>query len=93
MTFSYDLSDKLKEDLAKFSERNKELAGQVNKKIKEIISSDDETIEHYKNLRYGMADFKRVHVGKSFILLFRFFKKEQFVLFDSVKHHDEAYRR
>ncbi|MBI5229619.1 addiction module toxin RelE [Candidatus Micrarchaeota archaeon] len=93
MTFSYDLSDRLKESLPKLAKRNKELAEQVNQKIKEIISCDENTLEHYKNLRYGFSEFKRVHVGKSFVLLFKVYKKEKFILFQRMEHHDSVYER
>lgn len=93
MAFSFDLSEKLKEMLPKLAKRDKALTMQVNKKIKEITSSDEYTIEHYKNLRNDLSDQKRVHVGGSFVLLFRVFKKEKFILFDRLEHHDTAYKK
>lgn len=64
----------------------------IGKKIKQIIASDTQTIAHYKNLRNELSDYKRGHVAKSFVLMFKVFKKENFILFDKIKHHDDAYK-
>ena len=49
------------------------------KKIIEILSSKN--INHYKNLRNDLKDFKRVHINSSFVILFKLDKKNQFNLF------------
>jgi mRNA-degrading endonuclease RelE of RelBE toxin-antitoxin system len=66
---------------------------EVRKKMDQIVSMDEASIDHYKNLRYGLSDWKRVHVGKSYVLFFRVYKKEGIVLFQKLMHHDDAYRR
>lgn len=92
MAFSFSLSDELKETIEKLAKKNKKTVDIVNKKIKEIISNDEITIEHYKNMRYELSDYKRVHIEKSFVLMFKVFKKEKFILFDKLKHHDDTYK-
>ena len=59
-------------------------------KINEIISSSD--IEHYKNLRYGLKDVKRVHIGH-FVLTFQFDKNQNLILFEDFDHHDNIYKK
>ena len=59
---------------------------------KEIINSDEMSIERYKNLRYDLSEYKRAHIAKSFVLLFKFSKKEKFILFDKFGHHDSIYK-
>ena len=93
MTFRFDLSDELRALLPKLARRNKTLALQLDKKIEEIIASDELAIDHYKNLRHELKEFKRVHVGGSFVLFFRVFRKEKFILFQKLEHHDDTYRR
>lgn len=93
MSFSYDLSDELRALIPRLSKRNKQLVVQLNNKIDEIVACDEFSIDHYKNLRHDLSGYKRVHVGGSFVLFFRVFKKEKFVLFEKLVHHDEAYRR
>jgi len=92
MVFRYDYSDSVKEMLKHLHKKDKKTYGIVLKKIEEISSRDKITIEYYKNLRNDLSDYKRVHVSKSFVLMFRVFKKEEFILFERLVHHDEAYK-
>ncbi len=92
MAFQFRLSDELKVKLLKLSKRDKFMVQIINKKIKEIISSDFETIERYKNLKYGLSDLKRVHIDKSFVLIFRVDKKNNLIVFEDFDHHDIIYR-
>jgi len=93
MPFSFGLSDELKAEIKILAKRDKKTCEILNKKIKEIANSDEVTIEHYKNLRYDLNEYKRSHIAKSFVLMFKVFKKENFILFDKFKHHDDAYKR
>jgi len=91
VTFSFDLSDSLRETLLKLSKKDKPRALIINKKIKEIVSQDEISIQHYKNLRHDLSDYKRVHIDKSFVLVFRVFLKERYISFEKFVHHDDAY--
>ncbi len=92
MPFDFDLSNELRAVLEKASKKNSALAKSVFKKIEQITQLNDETtIDHYKNLRHGLSDYKRVHVG-NFVLMFKVYKKEKVILFDRLEHHDDAYR-
>ena len=86
--FNYKTSKNLDRILLKLSKRDKKLYEQTIKKIYEISNSSD--IEHYKNLRYDLKEFKRAHIGK-FVLVFRFDKKEQLIYFTDFDHHDKIY--
>ena len=77
MAFSFELSEELKQQIAVLARRDKKTVEIINKKVKEIINCNEETIEHYKNLRYELKDYKRVHIAKSFVLFFQVFKKEK----------------
>ena len=92
MSFRYDFSDELEEALSNLHKRDKALYESLMKKIVQIASSDEFTINHYKNLTHGLSDYKRVHVGKSFVLMVKVFSKEKFILFAKFKHHDNAYK-
>jgi len=85
---SYEYSDKLIKILKKLSKKDKKLYELVLNKIQEIASSDN--IEHYKNLRYGLKDFKRAHVGH-FVLVFKFDKTQRLISFEDFDHHDSIY--
>ena len=55
----------------------------------EIITNID--VDHYKNLRYGLKDYKSVHVSKSFVLIFMHDKVSDFIYFVDYDHHDKIY--
>lgn len=80
----------LQKILNKLSKKDKSLYEQVMKKIEEIINSPD--VEHYKNLRYDMKDSKRAHIGH-FVLVFRYDKENNLILFEDFNHHDNIYKR
>ena len=87
----HDFTPELKEKLIKLFKQNKRRYEIVMKKIEQICSSDEFTIEHYKNLRHGMSDRKRVHIDKSFVLTFKYDKEKKYILFLDFDHHDNIY--
>ena len=90
MSFLYSLSDSLKVKMRAISKKNPKLAEAVYKKILQIVALDEESIDHFKNLKAPLNDLKRVHLG-SFALKFRVYKEQNFILFDRLDHHDDAY--
>ncbi|MBN2127748.1 MAG: addiction module toxin RelE [Candidatus Diapherotrites archaeon] len=92
MAFSPVLSDRLKKVLKKITVKNRQLSLAINKKIKQVCSCDEELIQHYKNLRNDLSDYKRVHVDKSFVLLFHVDLKNKKVYFSKLDHHDNIYK-
>lgn len=91
--FSYDISDELKKQISILVKKDRKRAEQLQKKIKEIVSRDEFSISHYKNLKYDLSDYKRVHIsGGSFVLLFQVLIKEKHILFLKLEHHKSAYR-
>ena len=89
--FSFDVSEEIKKKLKLLSKRDKGFCEAVNKKVREIISNNATTIDHYKNLRYDLSDNKRVHVHKSFVLTFKVRKDINFIYFEKLRHHDDVY--
>lgn len=89
--FDFDLSDELKFKIKKLAKKDRKRAEIINKKIKEVINSDLNSINHYKNLRYDMKEFKRVHIDSSFVLTFKVDIKNKFILFVDIDHHDNIY--
>ena len=84
----YDFSDNLKKVLEKLKKKDPETFKAIINKIKEIVNSDS---EHYKPLRYDLKSLKRVHIRKSFVLVFRYNKNEGFIQFLDYDHHDKIY--
>ncbi|MEK6894908.1 MAG: addiction module toxin RelE [Nanoarchaeota archaeon] len=90
--FNFNLTEELKNKLEKLSKKDKKKAEIINKKIKEIISQDNESINHYKNLRHDLKEFKRVHIDKHFVLAFKVEIQNNFILFIDFDHHDNIYK-
>ena len=61
----------------------------ILKKRDEILNSDD--LNHYKNLRYDLKKYKRVHVNDSYVVLF--FGDDDIVYFIDYEHHDKIYKK
>jgi len=90
MSLDFEISDKLGKILEKLGRKDRNLSIAVNKKIKQIVNSDITEIEHFKNLRGDMSHLKRVHVRK-FVLSFGL--RGEKIIFENLKHHDDAYKR
>ena len=90
MPYNYKTSKNLDRILEKLSKKDKSLYEQVLNKIEEIINSSN--IEHYKNLKYDLSDYKRAHIGH-FVLLFEFNKTENLIEFSDFDHHDNIYKK
>lgn len=88
--YNHEVMPNLQKILNKLSKKDKSLYEQVMKKIEEIITSPD--VEHYKNLKYDMKEYKRVHIGH-FVLVFRYNKENNLILFEDFDHHDNVYKR
>jgi len=89
--FNFDLSDLLKFKIKKLLKKDKKKVEIINKKIKEIINNDLESINHYKNLRQDLKEFKRVHIDKHFVLTFKIDYQNNSILFVDFDHHDKIY--
>ena len=84
----FEIEEKLHKVLKKLSKKDKNLYERVWKKITEIINSYD--VEHYKNLRHDLKEFKRVQIGEK-VLVFKFDKTNNKILFFDFDHHDKIY--
>ncbi len=89
--FEFDLSDELQMILRKLSKKDMKKVEIIKKKIKEIICSDHQSVDHYKNLRHDMKHLKRVHIDNHFVLTFSVDKEKNFILFVDFDHQDNIY--
>ncbi|MFH1310878.1 MAG: type II toxin-antitoxin system RelE/ParE family toxin [Nanoarchaeota archaeon] len=91
--FNFNLTDELKSIIEKLVKRDKKRVEIINKKIRQIVNSDSTFIEHYKNLKHDLKDFKRVHIDSSFVLVFKVDLPNNFILFVDFDHHDSIYKK
>ena len=90
MTFASKPSEHLQNILRVLKRKDHTLFIAVKKKMRQIARCDEISIEHFKNLRHGMSELKRVRIG-SFVLVFRF--KEGIIIFEDFDHHDRIYAK
>jgi len=86
----YFIEEKLSKKISIFFKKDKRRYRILMKKIDEIVSTDD--IDHYKNLKKPLNDFKRVHIDAHFVLVFMYDKNEDVVYFYDLDHHDNIYK-
>ncbi len=91
--FDFELTDGLKLIIRKLIKKDKKKVEIINKKIKEIINCDSNSIQHYKNLRHNLKEYKRVHIEGSFVLTFKIDLLNNFILFVDFDHHDKIYEK
>lgn len=86
----YNTSKEFDRVLIKLQKKDKQLYENLLNKMEEIRNSSD--VEHYKNLRYDLKEFKRAHMGH-FVLVFKFNKMNNLILFSDFDHHDNIYKK
>ena len=89
MKFTLIFSENLKKKIVILKQKDKKTYETLRKKILQIASCDRHSIEHYKNLRGNLSDFRRVHIG-SFVLIFRVV--DDTIAFEEFEHHDNIYK-
>ncbi len=85
----FSIEDNLKKTLKQLLKKDKVMYNALWNKMEEILTSND--VNHYKNLRKPLQDFKRVHIKSSFVLIFKYIKPEDKVVFFDLGHHDRIY--
>jgi len=88
---SFLIEDSLKKTMEKLVKKDKHLFYILHKKINEILNCED--VNHYKNLRVPLQAYKRVHINKSFVLLFKYDESKDKVIFFDFDHHDNIYKK
>ncbi|MFH1721345.1 MAG: addiction module toxin RelE [Candidatus Altiarchaeota archaeon] len=91
--FDFDLSDELKVKIRKLLRKDRNRVEFLNKKIKEVVANTPEGIDRYKNLRHDLKHLKRVHIDRSFVLVFKVDKENSHILFLDLDHHDNIYKK
>ena len=87
----YYIEARLEKVLNKLKRKNNTRYQAVIDKIEEIVNST--SINHYKNLKSSMKKLKRVHIDKSFVLIFSYDPETQTLKFYDLDHHDDIYQK
>ena len=89
MPYKFEIKPKLEKKLKKIEKKDPVMFKAVRDKIEGTIKNP----HHYKPLRYNMKGLRRVHLEKSFVLVFEVEEEEKMVRFLDFGHHDEIYRK
>jgi len=82
------ISNKLVEKFHKMEKKNKKQLETINKKVLEIR----ENPHKFKSLSNIMKGFRRVHIDKSFVLIYSVDEQAKTVILEDYDHHDRIYR-
>ena len=77
--------DKIFHTLSKKNPKQLEI---ISKKVEEIAKDP----HRFKNLRYPLNKWKRVHIDKHFVLTFSIDEKTKTVILEDYDHHDNIYK-
>ena len=72
----------------RLAKKDKGLLELVFRKIEEIRINP----HRFKNLRRPLQHLKRVHIGKSYVLVYSIDDEENLVIIEDFDHHDRIYR-
>jgi len=86
--YNYEIRPNLQKIIKKLFKKDNKTRERIIKKIEEIINAN--SIEHYKNLRHGLKNFKRIQI-KEKVLIFSFNKSTNTIIFEDFDHHDKIY--
>ncbi|MGV8143252.1 MAG: type II toxin-antitoxin system RelE family toxin [Methanothermobacter sp.] len=81
--------DEFMEDLSK---KEPTIHDQVIKKITDIAETLEWSDKHYKNLQHPLNRYRRVHLNKTFVLVFRVDHNKHMVEFYVYDHHNYVYQ-
>jgi len=89
MNYTDIYSEEITKKLKKLKVKNRILLEAVFKKIDEILQNP----ERYKPLSYDLKGYHRVHITKSFVLIFKIDEENKIVKFEDFDHHDKIYKK
>ena len=78
--YSYELRKSVEKIFFKLVKKNPKQLLIIEKKIEEIKRNP----EHYKNLRKPMQHLKRVHIDKSFVIVFSVDKSKKHIIIHKI---------
>ncbi|MEK6940612.1 MAG: type II toxin-antitoxin system mRNA interferase toxin, RelE/StbE family [Nanoarchaeota archaeon] len=87
MPYQYEFRESVEKSLQKLAKKNPKQLLIIEKKIEEII----ENPQRYKNLRVPLQNWKRVHIDRSFVLVFSVDEAKKIITFEDYDHHDKIY--
>lgn len=85
--YDYELRRSVEKIFFKLAKKNPKQLKIIYKKIEEIRPNP----HHYKNLRRPLQHLKRVHIDKSFVLVYSIDEQSKTIIIEDYDHHDKIY--
>ena len=89
MKYELRIKKSCKKAIKKKTAKNKELEETISKKINQILQNP----KQFKPLKNELSGLRRVHIMKSFVLIYQILEKNKSIELVSFTHHDEAYKK
>ena len=86
--YNYEVRKSVETIFLKLAKKNPKQLEIIYKKIEEIRQNP----HHYKNLRSPLQHLKRVHIDKSFVLVYSIDEQSKIIIIEDYDHHDNIYR-
>lgn len=83
-----DIKPEADKIFSKLAKKNKNQLKIINKKILEIINNPH---HEYKFLKNPLQNYNRIHIDKSFVLIFKIDHENKIINIYYYAHHDEVY--
>ena len=87
MAYTLEISPEVDKVFLKLQKKNQAQMSIITKKLGDIV----ENPQHYKNLRSPMQHLKRVHIDKSFVMVFSVDEAKKHIIIEDFDHHDKIY--
>ena len=86
--YSYEVRKSVEKIFFKLAKKNPKQLLIIEKKIEGIRGNP----QHYKNLRKPLQHLKRVHIDKSFVIVFSIDENRKHIIIEDYNHHDNIYK-
>lgn len=86
--YRYEFRKTVERIFHKLAKKNPKQLDIIDDKIGEIVKNPN----RFKNLRKPLQHLKRIHIGKSFVLVFSIDESKNLVIFEDYDHHDNIYK-
>lgn len=87
MEYALDISHEADKKFKKLRRKNKKQLEIIDNKVQQILKNP----YHFKPLRGDIYGARRVHIGKSFVLIYEIDEKNKVVRILDYDHHDKIY--
>jgi len=88
LAYLLEIEERCKRALEKAGARNQEFKRAVENKLKQIL----EDPHRFKPLHFPLENTRRVHILKSFVMVFEIIEGRKTVRVLDIDHHDKVYK-